>query len=213
MVGGAGGAGTARGGEGTGVRGGGFTTAADGAGAGVGVAGGAAGGLVPGGPTGAAGLAVSTAGAGAVGGGDSSTTAGGGLGGRVPGGAASSTGAPHCSQKSPDMSNGPLQKRQSTAPGWVTRLSNAFLRASSSISVGSRPRLGRGNSTGGPARGVNTGDGEIFRAMVDCGVGRGRLASTGRAGADSCAGGSPMGVLASAAGVSGEAMGATGAPH
>ncbi len=33
-----------------------------------------------------------------------------------PGGAASSIGAPHCSQKSPSRSSGPLQKRQVTSP-------------------------------------------------------------------------------------------------
>jgi len=39
-----------------------------------------------------------------------------GLGLTFPGGAASSSGAPHCSQKSPSRSSGPLQKRQMTSP-------------------------------------------------------------------------------------------------
>ena len=71
------------------------------------------------------------AGAGAGGGGGG----GAGLANTVPGGAASTTGAPHCSQKSPLRSKGPLQKRQTMAPGWVTVRSNDFFRASSSIST------------------------------------------------------------------------------
>jgi hypothetical protein len=57
------------------------------------------------------------------------------LGFIIPGGAASDTGAPHCSQKSPSKSSGPLQKRQITAPTWVTGLRKDFFSDSSSSTV------------------------------------------------------------------------------
>jgi len=106
--------------------------------------------------------------------GSSSSRAGGaaecGLAGKVPGGAASATGAPHCSQNSPPRSSGPLQKRQTTAPGRATDLSKDFFNASSSISSISSPSLGRGCCGRGPLRGNITGVGAIFRLTVDNGV-------------------------------------------
>jgi hypothetical protein len=184
------------------------------------------------GPAAPAGWAASPAGTGAGAGGKSSGAAAAGLGSSVPGGAASITGAPHCSQNSPLRSNALLQNRQITAPGWRRGLSNAFLKASSSTSPTSFPRLGRGCSGGGPGRGVSTGEGEILRETVDCGVGcAGRPPAVEGAGATGdgwlrCRPGAAMsggpagragGALpagpAAEAGGWGEATAAIGAPH
>lgn len=104
------------------------------------------------------------------GGGVAATGAGGGgaagcgLGLTMPGGAASETGAPHCSQKSPSKSSGPLQNRQMIAPGWVTCLSKDFLSVSSSSSAACSP-LDRPDSSAAP-RGATTGVGAIFSGTV-----------------------------------------------
>ena len=165
-------------------------------------------------------------------GGKSTGAAGWSLGDRVPGGAASATGAPHTSQKSPAKSKGLRQKRHSATPGWVECFSNEAFNNSSSISTRSRPRLGRERSSGAPVRGAITGEGEIFNAIVDCGVGRGRRARstgaaadvwggwpgggprvTGPGGGAEGAGAVPSGVLAFVALISTEPTSAMGVPH
>ena len=127
------------------------------------------------------------AGAGLLGGGATAAGAGGGggsgLGWTVPGGAASTTGAPHCSQKSPERSKGPLQKRQTTAPGWVVCLSKDFFSDSSSISTIGLPRLGRTIAGAASARGAMTGVGAILRGTVDASFCGDRVTGSGGGGA------------------------------
>ena len=156
------------------------------------------------------------------------------MGFKTPGGAASSTGAPHCSQYSPSRCNGPLQKRQTTVPGWTAGLSNALLRYSSSTSATSRPSLGRGRSSGASTRGAITTEGAIFKEMVGsgeaagCAGGKssasragaawgGRLsagpAGAGARGAAGLTGGKSMAGRAPAALVPVGAVAASGAPH
>ena len=103
-----------------------------------------------------------------VAGGGTGGATGCGLGFKVPGGAASVTGAPHCSQKSPSRSSGPLQKRQTTAPGWVTGLSKDFFNNSSSTSTIWSPRLGRAYSAGAPGAWSHHRSGRDFQWDRGC---------------------------------------------
>ena len=112
---------------------------------------------------------------------------------RVPGGAASATGAPHCSQKSPSRCSGPLQKRQSTGPGWTADLSIAFCKTSSSKSTMFRPRLARGRSRGTTSRGATIGEGEILKPMLGFGEGSGPAGSNSSAGRADAVKGTPLG--------------------
>ncbi len=156
------------------------------------------------------------------GGGADATGAGGGgtaacgLGLTMPGGAASETGAPHCSQKSPSKSSGPLQKRQMIAPGWITCLSNDFFSVSSSSSAACSP-LPCCGSTVAHERGDITGVGAIFSGTVVvpfCGSPAGGIG----AGSKSCGGGAAdasaiTGSGAATYGGSGGGAASTGVPH
>jgi len=145
-----------------------------------------------------------------VAGGGTGGATGCGLGFKVPGGAASVTGAPHCSQKSPSRSSGPLQKRQTTAPGWVTGLSKDFFNNSSSISTIWSPRLGRAYTAGALGRGAITGVGAIFSGTVGDALGGGAAAGAGGAGAKGAAG---IGGSAPTGRAAGGGVGAREAPH
>jgi hypothetical protein len=83
-----------------------------------------------------------------------------GLGFTIPGGAASSTGAPHWSQKSPSRSSGPLQNRQTAPPAALDTLSgsmssNRVLSGSTRPGAGAPALAGAGNSLLGKS--VETG--------------------------------------------------------
>jgi hypothetical protein len=147
---------------------------------------------------------------GGVAGGATGGAAGCGLGFKVPGGAASVTGAPHCSQKSPSRSSGPLQKRQTTAPGWIICLSKDFFNNSSSTSTIWSPRLGRAYCAGPLGRGAMTGGGEILSGAVGDALGGGAAAGAVGAGAKGATG---IGGSAPTGGTAGGGVGAREAPH
>lgn len=152
-------------------------------------------------------------GAGSLGGGTEAGggSAGGGWAFRAPGGAASGTGAPHCSQYSPARSSGPLQKRQSTAPGWTTGPSKD---SSSSISTILSRKRGRACPVSAPGGGVIMGVGAVFSEIVGDGLracGR-TVTGTGGAGAIGGSGGS-SGSAGSGKSASMGGVGAREAPH
>lgn len=177
------------------------------AGGGDAAPGGLAGALATGGRAGGPAWAGLAGGVGAATGGEAGGATGLGLCFRSPGGAASDTGAPHCSQKSPSISSGPLQKRQSTAPAWVIGLSKDFFNVSSSSSATSSPAAA-------PPRGAITGVGAIFRGIVGDVLRCGTLSAAGGAGW-ACAAGEATGGAAvrGCGGIAGGGAGAMEAPH